>query len=123
MLTQSRFATVLVPLLLACAAPAAAGAAAPTPTVGADTGDLVVNGEVIPETAVRREMVYRLGMRYLETRKLETFIMRELENRGLQLVDLLEEGEVEGVLQQGRERIEEEYDGEGSEHPGHDVVG
>ena len=83
------------------------------PTASIDTpGDLVVNGEVIPAEAVRRELVYRIGARELEARKLEIFLRKEIEKRGLKAEDLIKTSDVDSVINTGRARMKEEYGGE-----------
>lgn len=72
---------------------------------------LVVNGVAIPDTAVKREIVYRLGNRELESRKLEIIVEHEIEQRGKETEDFVKAEDVDQVVETQMARIAEEYQG------------
>ncbi len=102
--------TALSPVILACSALAA-------PAIGSDDRitEIVVNGEVISGQAILREMVYRIGSRELESRKLEIFIQKELERRELAASDFVSDEEVEELFERQLAQIDEEYKGKVSQ--------
>jgi len=100
--------------LIACSTLAAADSPEPIEAAAEVVVDdtlpaLVVNGEEISDAAIRRELVYRLGRRQIETRKLAIFLDREIERQGLTKEDLDVEADVDTVIASGRTRMKEEY--------------
>ncbi len=75
--------------------------------------DLVVNGEIVSEAAVRRALVYREGMKYLQRRKMQIFIDNEIDSR----VEAGEDrakyevtvAEVDAVINDTRKTIKDTY--------------
>ncbi|MFT5283876.1 MAG: hypothetical protein ACI8TQ_000026 [Planctomycetota bacterium] len=114
MSTLKCLATTVAAALLVFPLPLSARASSNAqPVKSADTTvDLVVNGEVISAEAVRRELVYRLGAREIEARKLELFLRTEIEQRGLKIEDLIQASDVDTVIKDNRAKMKEEYGGE-----------